>query len=121
MDIHDLDLRKAAVLVASLDPEKMDGQKYRAAEFKKQIDQGAVLPWPEVFTVNRPLTKKEIAKRKENDPNFSGRVLTPKVLGGEEVLLCWRLGEANIAFYHSRDGGYMGRKPIQDKDGQANQ
>lgn len=50
-----------------------------------------------------------------------GLVDFPAVLGGEEVLLCWRLGEVSVAFYHSRESGYMGRKPIQDKDGQANQ
>lgn len=46
-----------------------------------------------------------------------GLVDFPAMFGDEEVLLCWRLGEASIAFYHSRDGGFMGRTPIPDKDG----
>jgi Protein of unknown function (DUF1553)/Protein of unknown function (DUF1549) len=71
---------------ASLDPEKRGGQVYRATEFKKQIDQETILPWPEVFAVTKPLTPKEIAKRKKQNPDYSGRVLTPKILGGEEVL-----------------------------------
>jgi len=70
--------------------ERASGQKIRAEEFKKQIDEGVLLPWPEVFiseNAGRKLTPKEIEKRKKLDPGFSGRVFTPKILGGEEVLL----------------------------------
>ena len=74
------------VFKASLDPQKSSGQKYRAEEFKKQIDTGAILPWPEIYVAGKP-NEKEIAKRKKKDPNYSGRVLTPKILGGDEVLL----------------------------------
>lgn len=73
-----------------LGPEKSAGQKIRAEAFKKQIDEDVVLPWPEVYiaeNTGKKLTDKEIAKRKKLDPNFSSRVLTPKILGGEEVLL----------------------------------
>ena len=31
---------------------------------------------------------------------------------GEEVLLCWRLGEDEIAFWHGLDEGFSGRKPL---------
>ena len=31
---------------------------------------------------------------------------------GEEVLLCWRLGEDEIAFWHGVDEGFSGRKPL---------
>ena len=85
---EEIDFQKAQeIFKASLDPEKIDGQKYRAAEFKKQIDQGVVLPWPEIFVAGKALSEKEIAKRRKKDPNFSGRVLTPKILGGAEVLM----------------------------------
>ena len=30
----------------------------------------------------------------------------------EIVLLCWRSDEAEIAFYHTLDGGYAGRRPL---------
>ena len=33
------------------------------------------------------MSAKEIEQRKKRDPNFSGRVITPKILGGEEVML----------------------------------
>jgi hypothetical protein len=72
---------------ASLDPEKSGGQKYRAEEFKKQIDAGTILPWPEIYVSGKRMSEKEIAQRKKKDPDFSGRVLTPKILGGGEVLV----------------------------------
>jgi len=32
--------------------------------------------------------------------------------GKEEVLLCWRLGEGNIEFWHHLDAGFRGRRPV---------
>ncbi len=29
-----------------------------------------------------------------------------------EVMLCWRLGESGIAFWHEAQAGYAGRRPI---------
>lgn len=31
---------------------------------------------------------------------------------GETVLLCWRLGEDEVAFWHTLEGGFQGRKPL---------
>jgi hypothetical protein len=31
---------------------------------------------------------------------------------GEEVLLCWHVGEDSVAFWHGLDEGFAGRKPI---------
>jgi hypothetical protein len=39
----------------------------------------------------------------------------PTQLRGEEVYLCWKLGEATIAFWHGLNDGFGGRKPI-DQD-----
>jgi len=30
----------------------------------------------------------------------------------EEIWLCWKEGETEIIFWHEKDSGYMGRKPI---------
>ena len=30
----------------------------------------------------------------------------------EEIWLCWKEGETKIRFWHEKDSGFMGRKPI---------
>ena len=39
----------------------------------------------------------------------------PTLYRGEEVYLCWRLGEDHIGFWHQIDAGFRGRKPIDDE------
>jgi len=34
----------------------------------------------------------------------------------EEVCLCWKHGEKEIKFWHEKDSGFMGRKPIEVND-----
>jgi len=34
----------------------------------------------------------------------------------EEVWLCWKYGETEIKFWHEKDSGFMGRKPIETED-----
>jgi hypothetical protein len=31
----------------------------------------------------------------------------------EEVWLCWKAGEDEIKFWHGKDEGFMGRKPLE--------
>jgi hypothetical protein len=44
-----------------------------------------------------------------------GLVDFPTVFHGREVYLCWKLGEAAIAFWHGVEEGFAGRKAI-DQD-----
>jgi hypothetical protein len=37
----------------------------------------------------------------------------PAVIDGEEALLCWRVGEGQIAYWHTLDGGFAGRTPLE--------
>ncbi len=47
------------------------------------------------------------------DWNFQiGLVDFPSLIGGREVLLCWRSDEEDIRYYHGLLEGYAGRKPI---------
>ena len=41
-----------------------------------------------------------------------GLVDFPTLLEGEEVYLCWRMGEPDIQFWHGVHEGFGGRKPI---------
>ena len=43
-----------------------------------------------------------------------GLVDFPAILQGEEVLLCWKLGEARVAHYHGIHEGFAGRKRIDE-------
>jgi hypothetical protein len=45
----------------------------------------------------------------------SGLVDFPSRRGGEEILLCWKLGEKDIQFWHPVDGGFASRRPIDEQ------
>ncbi len=45
-----------------------------------------------------------------------GLVDFPAVINGREVLLCWRLGEPEVMYYHGWHDGYAGRQPILPHD-----
>jgi hypothetical protein len=38
----------------------------------------------------------------------------PHLRDGEEVLLCYRLGEPDILFWHDLQSGFAGRRPISE-------
>ena len=41
-----------------------------------------------------------------------GLIDFPAMFRGERVLLCWKLGETGIEFWHGMEEGFGGRKPI---------
>jgi hypothetical protein len=41
-----------------------------------------------------------------------GLVDFPSLRDGEEVLLCWQVGEAEVAYWHGLEEGFAGRKPL---------
>ena len=41
-----------------------------------------------------------------------GLVDFPALHNGEEVLLCWQVGEDEVAFWHGLEEGFAGRKPL---------
>jgi len=41
-----------------------------------------------------------------------GLVDFPSLRKGQEIFLCWRYGEEKIAFWHDRNSGYRGRRPL---------
>jgi len=42
-----------------------------------------------------------------------GLIDFPTEIDGEPALLCWRVGEERIEFWHTLDGGFAGRRPIE--------
>jgi hypothetical protein len=45
------------------------------------------------------------------DPE-TGLVDFPAERNGDRVLLCWRLGEDDVAYFHAEHTGFSGRKPL---------
>jgi hypothetical protein len=41
----------------------------------------------------------------------------PCVMDGHTVLLCWKLGEKEIGFWHTTEDGFAGRKPLAGRLG----
>ena len=43
----------------------------------------------------------------------------PCVVDGQTVLLCWKLGEKEIGFWHTTEDGFAGRKPLDARFGKT--
>ena len=68
------------------DKEKKNNKKELRAEIKRRAQAGQPVPWQELYIVNtkaKPSTKKSNNKKRR----YNGRVITPSVLGGEDVHL----------------------------------
>ncbi len=50
-----------------------------------------------------------------------GLVDFPSRLDGREILLCWKLGEDQISWWHDAETGFAGRRAIEGQDGQDGQ
>jgi hypothetical protein len=44
----------------------------------------------------------------------TGLVDFPSLRRGEEILLCWRLGEKKIGYWHTAESGFAGRRPVDE-------
>lgn len=45
----------------------------------------------------------------------------PAYRDGELVLLCWKMGESKIEFWHTLEDGYKGRQPVDGQFGPSDQ
>ncbi len=44
-----------------------------------------------------------------------GLIDFPTLYNGQVVLLCWKLGEVGIHFWHGVEEGFRGRKPVDEE------
>jgi hypothetical protein len=44
----------------------------------------------------------------------TGLVDFPSLRAGREVYLCWRLGEPRVAWWHTVEGGFAARQPLEE-------
>jgi hypothetical protein len=42
----------------------------------------------------------------------TGLVDFPTIIEGEDAYLCWRLGEPEVSYWHTVEGGFQGRRPL---------
>jgi hypothetical protein len=49
----------------------------------------------------------------------TGLVDFPAMINGEEVLLCWRMGETQIEYFHSPHDGFQGRKRLPEDNSES--
>ena len=68
------------------DKEKKTNRKELRSEIKRRAQAGQAVPWQELYIAN-PKSKPSRNKSKNKQRRYSGRVITPSVLGGEEVHL----------------------------------
>jgi hypothetical protein len=69
---------------------------------------------PELRETIEQLTRDGIVLRDVD----SGLIDFPaRLADGREYLLCWRLGESAVAWWHWPDSGFAGRRPLSDPPG----
>lgn len=129
------DRREAEELLVTIAPwiEEARGEKEKIEAFKNELAQvasrimvmGGVFP-PVVSLLRKKSEHDETAERLLEIVNRIqstgvvvkdldvGLVDFPSLLEGEEIYLCWKLGEDRITFWHGVHEGYNGRKPIDD-------
>ncbi len=49
-----------------------------------------------------------------------GLIDFPAMMDGQEVYLCWKLGEPTITHWHTLDAGFSGRQELKRTDAEAN-
>ena len=100
-------LLRNKVISSQEDLQKManEGSKFSNFIAKKQELNRAV---SRLYKEIEGLEKRGIMIKSVDD----GLLDFPSLRFDEEVWLCWKYGESEIKFWHGRDEGFMGRKPL---------
>lgn len=68
-----------------LDPKKNNESRAVQAETSRRVEAGELVPWLELYA--RASAPVKEGQKNKNEAKGSSRVITPKILGGEEVML----------------------------------
>ena len=100
-------LLRNKVISLQEDLQKMTNEESKFSNFiaKKQELNSAV---SRLYKEIEGLEKRGIMIKSVDD----GLLDFPSLRFDEEVWLCWKYGESEIKFWHGRDEGFMGRKPL---------
>lgn len=100
-------LLRNKVISLQEDLQKMANEESKFSNFiaKKQELNSAV---SRLYKEIEGLEKRGIMIKSVDD----GLLDFPSLRFDEEVWLCWKYGESEIKFWHGRDEGFMGRKPL---------
>ena len=101
----------------------LDEAQERAEEVSARIaGNGGGLPPAQLAEVHELVNRRaaDLARKLEQVQSLgvivkdldTGLVDFPSVREGEDVLLCWQLGEDEVAFWHGYEDGFAGRRPI---------
>jgi len=84
------------------DDESLHGEELRQVEddLNKDVDR-----------INEFVQELQELGAELKDP-LTGLVDFPAMIDGREVYLCWKLGEAEIEYWHELDAGFQGRQPL---------
>ena len=103
---------------AGVKPTRQDSLDSDESEFESEIDDGppAVRQAKAVFRGLDEALNDEIDRIRSLGGEVKdlelGLVDFPSTREGEDILLCWKLGEKSIGYWHAVDGGFASRRPI---------
>jgi len=100
--------KKKIVAKLHRDIERYNLFGFRTAELAEKAAQLDAL----VEDMNRKVTELEDLGVEVKDLDY-GLVDFPAEKYGEKVMLCWRYGEPEVAFWHKPDEGFNGRKSLK--------
>lgn len=115
-------IEEANALLPHLAPTLIElrGSSDEALRIKEVIDQAAITnggsskgeKWRKKLARVQELIDRLNEWRIELRDLETGLVDFPAVIDGRPAYLCWRLGEPQVAHWHSPDDGFQGRRPL---------
>lgn len=113
---------EANALLAHLAPTLIElrGSSEEALRIKEAIDEAAITnggsskgeKWRKKLARIQELIDRLNGWEIELRDLESGLVDFPAEIDGQPAYLCWMLGEAKVAFWHSPEDGFQGRRPL---------